>query len=165
MQTLAQIAASFARLDGVSENRLAQLDKALRNLTQRTYTPPDGQEGRAFLYGEESVAVIRLVYVASVFGLDRIMLDTVSGWLRTSGRRGIPRIREAVARAEAGEDFGFHVMMDAKGKVWCEADWKRDTERSQKADATRALTAAPEIGRFTLPAAALLRQLRAVKVE
>ena len=123
MKTLNEIATIFTRLDGHPEDSRQQLDKALRNISQRHYFPPDAQEGKAFLYNEESIVALRLVYVTTAFGVDRMEVDAFNRWLRSPGNRkvkgkgngqfGVNRIRESIERANSGETFRFHIVMNA----------------------------------------------------
>ena len=169
MRPIAEIAKLFAEIDGAPEERIAQIDKALRNLTQRHFMPPDGQEGRAHLYGRESAVVIRLVSIASAFGLGRLELDAINNWLRgvaptlpDDPNRTAPRFHDAIANVEAGEDFAIQFVMDAAGNTRCEADWPKRT-KSTRAQRTLELAYGdrPEIARFSIPASRVIRDLRA----
>ncbi|MDI6026095.1 hypothetical protein QBK99_07835 [Corticibacterium sp. UT-5YL-CI-8] len=169
MKPLSEIANVFSDLDMLPEERRRHFDKALRNLSQRHFFPPDAQEGKAFLYDRDSVAVLRLVQIAAGFGLDRVMLDGINFWLRaagtkrvrvTGGYQGVTRIREMLERARDGEDFNLHIIMDSTGKVYHSLDWSTEAT-SERASRTLDLISAPELARVTLPASTLLRQLPA----
>lgn len=171
MRTLTQIASLFSELDRIPEERVSQLDKGLRNLTQRTFIHPDAQEGRAFLYGDNGVALIRLVDLAGRCGLQRPHVEGLKNWLSNSGTRrqpvkggyrGVPRIEEALARTQAGENFAFNVVINAEGIVSFSSTWKVDEEPSVRVSSALDLAfsdSPQEIGRFVLPASKHLRQL------
>jgi hypothetical protein len=161
MKTLAEISAIFAELDDTPEGETAQLDKALRNLSQRHYFPPDAQEGKAFKYSRESIVTLRLAYIASVFGLDRMTVDALNKWLRQlelTKRGSTSNIGHAIRRTAKGETFAIHIEMDATGRTWCKADWETaptvSTRGSDVLDLIR-----PAVARFTLPCSDLIRDL------
>lgn len=170
--TLAEIAAKFARLDGVEDEQHAHFEKGLRNLVQRHFLPPTTQQGRVFLYDPAAAVTIRLAQIAAEFGLPRTTIDTLSRWLTASGDRrqatpqggamGVLHSAEAIQRAEAGEVFGIHVIMRADGNVIAKADWQSDTSGSERAqNALRSIghEPKPEVARFSLPASRLIAEI------
>ncbi|MFN3312578.1 MAG: hypothetical protein ACK46Q_03825 [Hyphomonas sp.] len=170
--TLAEIAARFARQDGVEDEHHAQFEKGLRNLVQRHFLPPTTQQGRIFLYDRAAAATIRLAQIASEFGIPRATIDTLTRWLSGSGERreklpsggqmGVSHAAEAIQRLEAGEAFALHLIMTTDRTVFVRADWERDRPRSERAEnALRLIGKGPkaEIARFTLPASELIAEI------
>lgn len=169
--TLAEIAAKFARIDSVEDEKHTAFEKGLRNLVQRHFLPPTTQQGRIFLYGHAATVTIRLAQIAAEFGIPRTTIDTLSRWLSNSGERkeaqgsgfrGVSRGEEAIQRVEAGESFAVHVVMRADRSVIVKADWERDHLRSERAENAARLIGQepkPEIARFSLPASALIAEI------
>ncbi|SEN58034.1 hypothetical protein SAMN04488103_1067 [Gemmobacter aquatilis] len=170
LKTLAEIAAGFARIDGISDEDHPAFDKFLRNLTQRHFLPPTEQVGRAFLYDPAAAVTIRLAQIAAEFGLPRTTIDALARWLSGSGERkkrisdsmlkGVTYAEEALDRVTAGETFAVHVIMCVDRSVIVKPDW--DHPRSEHAEnALRLIGKGPkaEIARFSLPASALIAEI------
>ena len=168
--TIAQAVPFFMGLDRTPLDKVASVDKALRNISQRYYLPPAATEGRANVYSEGGVAALRLIYLATVFGLDRILTEDYARWLHRhavggprvkvdGGEAGVPLIEEAICRVRNGETFAFHVALLTDGQAHIYADW----QRNPKLDGL--ISEKPEIARFTVPAsqqiAALLNLMEA----
>ncbi len=188
LKTIAEIAAGFARIDGISDEDHPAFDKTLRNLTQRHFLPPTEQVGRAFLYDPAAAVTIRLAQIAAEFGLPRTTIDHLTRWLSGSGERkkrlsenmlqAVSYAEEAVQRTEAGEAFGIHVILRRGSTPIVAADWQSDRDAAlenasederKKAEKSRARVRSamraigydekPEIARFTLPASALIAEI------
>lgn len=171
MFTISNAAEIFAELDNVPEERRPQLDKALRNLTQRAYVPATSKDGRALVYDLPGLAGLRLVYLAQAFNLDRVLLDRFSLWLWAFGSRTreVPgglssqkHLEEAIERVRAGEDFAFRLSLRADGQIFVDPTWTRDHEPSPRIKRTLELAEAmrsPVIGTYEAPASAILRAL------
>ncbi|RDW14105.1 hypothetical protein [Paracoccus thiocyanatus] len=188
MFALTEIAAKFARLDGVGDENHAQFLTSMRNLTQRHHLPPTEQVGRSFLYDHGAAVTIRLAQIAAEFGLPRTTIDTLSRWLSGSGERkekqgsgwrGLSHAEEAIQRVNAGESFALHVVMRADRSVIVKADWKTDRDaeieampddKRGEAEKRRAnirqaaadigvTNVSPEIARFSLPASTLIAEI------
>ena len=171
MHTLTEITPVFAALDRVPEEGIPQYEKALRNLLQRHHLPPSDQRGRVFLYDHGAISAIRLVQIANTFGLDRLAIDPLARWLHASGERkrrveggwfGVSHCEEAVERSQAGEDFSISLICRSDYRFDVEADWhpgEPPSERVRQALESAGLSrqAPPEIARFMLPAASLIR--------
>lgn len=186
--TLAEIAAKFARIDGIEDENHATFEKGLRNLVQRHFLPQTTQQGRIFLYNNAAAVTIWLAQVAAEFGLPRASIENLSRWLSESGERrekqgsgwrGVPRAEEAIQRLNAGEFFGLHVVMRADRSVIVKADWKSDRSaeieampngkraevKQRRANIRQAAAdigvtnVSPEIARFSLPASALIAEI------
>ena len=171
MFTITKAAEIFAELDAVSEERRPQVDKALRNLTQRAWVPATSKDGRALVYDLPGLAGLRLVYIAQAFALDRVLLERYTHWLWASGSRTrevpgglspLKHLEEAIERVRAGEDFVFRLSLRADGQIFVESTWTRDLEPSERMKRTIALVEAgrsPVIGVYEVPASNMLRQL------
>jgi hypothetical protein len=161
MKTLTEISAIFADLDGTPVDETAQLDKALRNISQRHYFPADAQQGKAFKYNLESTVALRLALFTSIFGLDRITVDALNKWLRQfelAKRNSTSNIAQAIQRTAKGETFSIHIEMDCSGRTWCKADWESpSTEGSRGSNILDLMR--PAVARFTLPCSDLIRDL------
>lgn len=155
--TIAQIVPFFVGLDKMPLDKVASVDKALRNISQRYYMPPTATEGRVNVYSEGSVVAFRLIYQATIFGLDRILTEEYARWLHRhavggprvkakGGEAGLPLVDEAIRRVRKGETFAFHVALLMDGQTHINADW----QRNPKFDGL--LEDKPEIARFTAPA-------------
>lgn len=172
---------AFAAIDKTPEDQIARLDKALRHLSQRVGTFPAAvREGRADLYSLEAICTLRLIYKASVFGLDRWMLEDFARWMQNQpvgparrvavegGFRAQSPVEEGVDRVKEGQHFDFNVILYADGRLQHFADWAVDDQTSEAvADRIFAL-AAQEGGRddkpkqdarFVLPASRHLSDL------
>lgn len=166
--TITQAHDAFCRLDrenNEAENSVA--DKLLRHLTQRHYFPPEGRIGRADVYSIETICALRLVQKASVFGMDRWQIETLTRFLNTAPKTAPGRtktlIREAVERAETGEEFSLSLVMYASGQFVPETDWKSKTPESDaKIDAIfedANVSLGKEDCRFTLAASRLVSEV------
>ena len=161
MKTLTEISAIFASLDGTPEDETAALDKALRNISQRHYFPADAQQGKAFKYNLESTVALRLAYIASIFGLDRMTVDALNKWVRqleVTKRNSASNIAQAIQRTAKGETFSIHVEMDSRGNTWCRVDWEKASTDSKRGSDILDLVR-PAVARFTLPCSDLIRDL------
>ncbi len=162
--TIAQATEVFAHLDRTDKDNRAATDKLLRNLTQRHYFSPVGRSGRADVYDIEMICSLRLVQKASVFGLDRWQIETLTRFLnqapRTKPGRTKTIIAEAVERVTAGETFGLALVMYADGRFVAETDWQTTTpEQDAKIDAifdSAGVTLGMEDCRFGLNASRLI---------
>ncbi|MEI4473334.1 hypothetical protein [Frigidibacter sp. MR17.24] len=180
--TLAEIAAKFARMDGVEDDRHAPYEKALRNLVSRHFLPPTTQQGRVFLYDSAASLAIRLGQIASDFGLPRTSVDTLTRWLSASGDRklelpegglmGLSHAEEAIQRAKSGEAFNVHLIMRADRSVIVQQDWVSDravddqrNARMRAALKSLGHDAGPEIARFSLPASRIITEMLPVLGE
>lgn len=127
MIRISEIAVTFAKIDGIADDNVPQLDKLLRNMTQRHYLPPSGRDGRADLYSLETTCVMRLAERMEAFGVQRHVLDNFLRFMQsaptfpTRFKQGdgfteaLSRIEEAVERAQAGEDFTVGLELTAAG--------------------------------------------------
>lgn len=167
--TLTEIAAIFGRLDGIDDENHGQYEKALRNLVQRHYLPPTGQQGRIFVYDRPAAVTIRLAQIASEFGIPRTTIDMLARWLSNSGVRrkklsngwvGVSRAAEAIQRVEENEVFSFHLVLSADRIVGVKADWNSDHPLGERAESVlRMIDQDAEIARFTLPASAQIAKI------
>lgn len=155
--TIAQAVTFIVALDKLPLEKVASVDKALRNISQRYYLPPTATEGRANVYSEGGIVALRLIYQATAFGLDRILTEDYARWLQRhavggprvkvdGGEKGLPLIEEAIRRVRKGETFAFHVALLTDGQSHIYADW----QRNPKLDGL--LSGKPEVARFTAPA-------------
>lgn len=162
--SIAQAVPLFVGLDKQSPNTIVSVDKALRNISQRYYLPPTATEGRVNRYSEGGVVAFRLIYLATVFGLDRILTEEYARWLHRhpvggprmkgeGGEVGLPLIDEAIRRVRKGETFAFHVALLSNGQPHIYADWQRNPKHDGL------LTEKPEVARFTAPASQQIRAL------
>lgn len=137
MFRISEIAVAFAKIDGISDDHVAQLDKLLRNTTQRHYLVPATREGRADLYSLETVCVLRFAERMDAFGIQRHVLDNFLRFMQSAPtspsrfKRGdgfneaLSRIEEAVERAQAGEDFTVGLALTGAGLL-PQVDFCRD---------------------------------------
>lgn len=155
--TIAQAVPFIMGLDKMPLDKMATVDKALRNISQRFYVPPSTTERRANVYSEGGIVALRLIYLATVFGLDRILTEEYARWLHRhpvtgprvkvdGGETGLPLVDEAINRVRKGETFAFHVALLTDSQTHIYADW----QRNPKYDGL--LSEKPEIARFTVPA-------------
>lgn len=176
MLTLTEANELFARLDATPSDQIESQDKALRNISQRLYLPPDDMRGRVFLYTDASIVALRLLYLGSAFGLNRVRAEDYARWLRGAGTRrravdggfmSLSICEEAIERAQAGETFNFHVILSEDGRCRMAADWQRDEsiepfegkiDRKKIASTIEAagLSHRPEIGRYSVPASKII---------
>ena len=132
------------------------------------------------MYDLAGICALRLIYKATVFGLDRWMLEDFARWMQNqpigparrvavgSDLRPQTPIEEAVDRAKAGEWFDFNVIRFVDGRLQHYADWPTDDQKSD-AVAEYIFTLAAQEGRrddkpkqdarFVLPASRHLSDL------
>jgi hypothetical protein len=180
LYTIRQATETFAKLDGTPEDQKASLDKALRNISTRVYLAPKGREGVANLYDLSGICALRLIYKATVFGLDRWMLEDFARWLQNQpvgparrvavdgGLRSQTPIEEGIDRAKEDQRFDFNVILYTDGRLQHCADWADDDQKSA-AVAERIFALAEQGGgrdaksnqdaRFVLPASRHLADL------
>ncbi|MGJ8594370.1 hypothetical protein [Sulfitobacter sp.] len=143
---------------------VAQLDKSLRNLSQRVYLPVTELKGRVGLYKRSTVAAFALVVALNDFDVPRHVLQKFTEWLQEPGgpaspmlgnRRASP-IEEAVQRLEQGEKFTFEIVGGAFGRKHHRARWDNveDSELYQLVDSRR-----PASVILSLPASELIQIL------
>ena len=165
--TIAQAVPFFVGLDKLPLEKVASVDKALRNISQRFYLPPVALEGRTNTYSLGSIVALRLIYQATLFGLDRVFTEDYARWLQrhpvtgprvkvAGGETGLPLVDEAIRRVRAGETFAFHVALLTDGQPHIYADWQRNA----KFDGL--LSDKPEVGRYTAPASTQIAALLAL---
>jgi hypothetical protein len=142
MYTIRHATEAFAKLDGTPEDQVASLDKALRNITTRVYLAPKGRDGLAYLYDLAGICALRLIYKATVFGLDRWMLEDFARWMQNQpvgtarrvavdgGFRSQTPIEEGIDRANEGRRFDFNVILYTDGHLQHYADWADDDQKS-----------------------------------
>lgn len=174
MFKISHAANAFSALDKTPEEKFPSLDKALRNLSQRVYLPPDDREGRADLYDPASVCALRLLYKASVFGLDRMQLEDLARFLLSApigpgryeamqgAKRKLTVVQEAIERVQEGQDFDIAVVMSRDGRMALETDWSHPEEDNPELEAFRSQLPShhpDEDARFILAASRLIREL------
>ena len=178
MYTIRNATEAFFSLDKIPPEQGAALDKTLRNLSQRVYLPPVGRSGRADTYALETICALRLIYKASIFGLDRWQLEKLARCLQiadsmaggqtekfSGGFRHLPPIEEAVQRVRVGEVFNIGLTMLSDGTVKPFADWRPLGEPEEITEKGTALLAGagmqrlPQDASFTLPASRLIAEL------
>lgn len=142
MYTIRQATETFAKLDGTPKDQVASLDKALRNITTRVYLAPKGRDGLANLYDLAGICALRLIYKATVFGLDRWMLEDFARWMQNqpvgparrvavgSDLRPQTPIEEGIDRVKEGQRFDFNVILHTDGHLQHYADWADDDQKS-----------------------------------
>lgn len=180
MYTIRQATETFAKLDGTPKDQMASLDKALRNISTRFYLAPKGRDGLANLYDLAGICALRLIYKATLFGLDRWMLEDFARWMQNQpigparrvevegGLRPQTPVEEGIDRAKKGERFDFNVILFAGGRLQHFAEWSDDDQKS--AAVAEGIFAAAEQGgerdakpkqdaRFVLPASRHLADL------
>lgn len=157
MYTIRQATETFAKLDGTPEDRIASLDKALRHISTRFYLVPKGRDGLANLYDLAGIGALRLIYKATVFGLDRWMLEDFARWMQfqpvgparrvavEGGFRPQTPVEEGIDRAKEGQHFDFNVILFTNGKLQHFADWEDDDQKAA-AVAERTFAAAEQSG-------------------
>lgn len=169
-----QASVAFAEIDEIPEQDFNALDKELRNITQRTSIAPRDREGRADLFDEASICVLRFVHIAKRFGFDRFQLDrlarallsaeTLPGrYLNADGvRRALSVVEEAIERVREGETFDLSLVMYRDGTFAVRAGWS-DPKSSEAEEMLAALEAAsgkrPPEAAFVLPASRLIAEL------
>lgn len=176
MFRIATVTEAAAKADGiVSVEKLASLDRLYRNMAARLPFVHAGRDGTAFLYDAAGLCALRLAHKASVFGLDRWMLEVFVRWMQTgqnalgmSEATGPNTVRilspceEAIVRVRRGETFSFHVILQSDGQLRHEADWQKPNARTDDIFASAGIDYPPEDARFTLPASRLIGDLLAV---
>ena len=180
MFTIREATAAFAKIDHLPEDRIPQLDKTLRNLTQRTYFPPIERDGRTDHFGLETICALRIVHKAAVFGLDRAKLETAAQFLQQpqagQGRRvKVPGgwkvlrpIEEAIERVKAGETFSITIVMERDGSIRVRPTWTTEVPlaaATSNAEAEEILAdsglAQPVDASFVIPASRFIADLLA----
>ncbi|MEP3441209.1 MAG: hypothetical protein ABJN72_07015 [Sulfitobacter sp.] len=172
MFTIRDATKAFFSLDGTPPEQWTGLDKALRNLSQRIYMPSDGRKGRADTYSLQTICALRLVYKASVFGLDRWQLEKFSNFLQVAepmnnarkeafagGHRVLPPIEEAIQRVSNAESFVFGISMLSDGTIKPFADWDTDEKEDLSLLEGPSFVRLPEDARFTIPASRMIAEL------
>jgi hypothetical protein len=146
MYRISEVAVAFAKIDGLPDDKVPQLDKLLRNTTQRHYLSPSARDGRADLYSIETVCALRFAARMDAFGIARHVLEDFLRFVqsapmhstRVKRRNGynvtLSRIEEAVERARAGEDFKMGLALGRDGrarpKAWFLAETMDDDARA-----------------------------------
>ena len=129
MYRISEIAVAFAKIDGIDDDKVPQLDKLLRNTTQRHYLSPSSREGRADLYSVETVCALRFAQRMDAFGIARHVLDDFLRFIqsaptlpiRETKSKGfataLSHIEEAIERATNGENFKVGLTLGRNGYV------------------------------------------------
>jgi hypothetical protein len=173
MFTIKDATGIFARIDSVTEEELPTLDKALRNLSQRVYLPPSDRQGRADVFSLATICALRLIQIASTFGMDRWKLEALAratqnqagGLARriklNGGERPMSPVEEAIERVRAGQTFDFNIRLYRDGRLGFDADWPADNAGAA-AVADKVLAAVPTEDAdvtFTLHASRLIGEI------
>lgn len=172
MFTLTATAKAFAEIDNISPDEIPALDKSIRNISQRVYTPPADRQGRADLYSLESVCALRLLQAAMASGIDRVKADAFARYLHYAassnrrvavdgGYRTLSPIEEAIARVRAGQVFDFNLDFYKGGRAVWSADWPHDDPEAEKFadDFFASISTEPPIATFTIHASLLIGEL------
>lgn len=142
MYSLSDAARAFA--PDLPDEARKRFDKALRNLSQRTYLPASDRRGRIDLYDMPTVCALRLLMVANQQGTTGDDLDELARWLQTPKANAGAPIAEAFKRLSDGEAFTLEISMFASGNRSYAFRWESVTEA--EARGSKALAFARKAG-------------------